>query len=429
VGSLLLVALAVLVPIATGWSVHATAHFEHTVAPLHAVWHPMAGIGTPLALLVGWHGVRHGDRLASALSWRRLLVTTYAATLAWTVSLALVYGPSGISRELNSSSEYLVTARTVHDVPAFLSTFVDRIPFSAGAAHWPIHVAGHPPAATLMFVGLVHLGLGSSFAAGCVVTLVGTTTPVAVLVTLRRLDAERTARRAVPFLVLAPAAIWVAVSGDAVFAAVAAWGLAALSVAATATRPGARWTTAIAAGLLLGLLPVLSYGLLLVGLLALAVLVLTRGWRVVPAVAVVALLPTLVLAGDGFYLWEAYPVLRQRYWDGLAPHRPPAYWTWASLGSLVLCAGPALGAGLGALVAARRTADRVTRWLVGSAAAAIVLADASQMSRAEVERIWLPFVPWLLISTAVVPERWRRPALLLQVVTALLVEHLLDTGW
>jgi hypothetical protein len=141
------------------------------------------------------------------------------------------------------------------------------------------------------------------------------------------------------------------------------------------------------------------------------------------------LLPTLGLAGFGFYLWQAYPVLHQRYWDGLAPDRPAAYWMWASVAALVLSAGPALGAGLGALAAARRTADRAVLWLVTAAASAIVLADASQMSKAEVERIWLPFVPWLLLSTALLPRRLRRPVLVLQVVTALLVEHLLDTGW
>ena len=45
--------------------------------------------------------------------------------------------------------------------------------------------------------------------------------------------------------------------------------------------------------------------------------------------------------------------------------------------------------------------------LAGAAAASVLLADASQMSKAEVERIWLPFVPWLLLSCALLPERWR----------------------
>jgi hypothetical protein len=69
------------------------------------------------------------------------------------------------------------------------------------------------------------------------------------------------------------------------------------------------------------------------------------------------------------------------------------------------------------------------RYLVGAAALSIVVADGSLMSKAEVERIWLPFVPWLLVSTALLPDRWRRPMLGAQVVVALLIEHLLDTGW
>jgi hypothetical protein len=424
-----LVALAVLVPTITRWHVLATHDWPHTVAPLHATWHPVVGVGTPFAVVLAILGVRYADALTVRLRWPSLLAVTYVATLAWTSSLALVYGAAGFSRELDSPEEYLVTARTVHDVPAFLSGFVARIPFSAAPDNWPIHVAGHPPGATLFFIALVRLGLGSSLLAGLVVTAIGSTIPVAVLVTLRSLGAEGVGRRALPFLVLAPAAIWVAVSGDAVFSAVAAWGLAGLAVAATATSPARRVCAALAGGLLLGTLPLLSYGLVLVGFLVTAVLVLARGWRLLPSVAGTAVLPTLVAAGYGFSLWAAYPVLRQRYWDGLATGRPTGYWVWASLASLVISAGPALAAGLGAVAALRRTTDRVVLWLSGAAATAVVVADLSLMSKAEVERIWLPFVPWLLLTTAMLPPRWRRPVLALQVVAALVVEHLLDTTW
>ena len=58
-----------------------------------------------------------------------------------------------------------------------------------------------------------------------------------------------------------------------------------------------------------------------------------------------------------------------------------------------------------------------------------MLADLSRMSKAEVERIWLPFVPWLLVSTALLPERWRRWGVAVQVVSALLVQQLLYTSW
>jgi hypothetical protein len=51
------------------------------------------------------------------------------------------------------------------------------------------------------------------------------------------------------------------------------------------------------------------------------------------------------------------------------------------------------------------------------------------MSKAEVERIWLPFVPWLLVACALLPERWRRAGIAVQVTVALGVQHLLFTGW
>ena len=53
--------------------------------------------------------------------------------------------------------------------------------------------------------------------------------------------------RAAPFLVLGPAAIWQCVSADALFAAVAAWGLAALAVAATVAA-AARLAWSVVAG-------------------------------------------------------------------------------------------------------------------------------------------------------------------------------------
>jgi hypothetical protein len=71
----------------------------------------------------------------------------------------------------------------------------------------------------------------------------------------------------------------------------------------------------------------------------------------------------------------------------------------------------------------------VVRWLTGAVLLVVASADASQMSKGEVERIWLPFVPWLVISAALLPEKWRRWGLLTQVVLALVIQHLLNTGW
>jgi hypothetical protein len=228
---------------------------------------------------------------------------------------------------------------------------------------------------------------------------------------------------------LGPAAVWTAVSADAVFTAVAAWGLAALAIGARRDRSRDAWAWSALAGLLLGGCCLLSYGLPLLGVLALAILAAARSWRPLPVAALVAAAVVLAFAASGFRLWEAYPVLHDRYWYGIARERPTSYWLWGNLAALCLSAGPALGAGLGGLVARRRDADRRVLLLVGAAATAVVLADLSLMSKAEVERIWLPFVPWLLLCVAVLPEHWRRLGLAVQLVVALAVQHLLFTTW
>lgn len=423
--ALLLVALAVALPLATGWEVWTRAPrsaVPDEVPPLHGWWEPkLLGPGTVPAVAIALLGWWHGPRLARRLSWGRLLLAVYAGGLAWLLALAFVDGTEGISRVLGSSYEYLPSAREVTSVHALLEGYVDRIPIDAADA-WPTHPAGHPPGALLFFVLLDRIGLGGSFAAGLVVTALAATTAVAVLVTLRALGAEEAARRVAPFLALAPAAVFMAVSADALFAAVAAWGLACLALA---TR--GRWLPwSVLAGLLLGWCVMSSYGLPLLGILAVAVLVLGRSWRPLPVAAAAALVVVLAFAAYGFAWWEAFPVLRERYWDGIAADRPASYWMWGNLAALVVCAGPLLGAGLAVL---RRSSDRVVLLLASAAVATVLVADLSQMSKAEVERIWLPFVPWLLLSVALLPQRWLRWGLLLQVGWALLVQHLLYTSW
>ena len=429
--ALVLVLVAFAVPPLFDWEVWPRAPRSigaGELAPLHGYWEPkLLGPGTLPAIAIALLGWRYAVELADRLSWRRLLLTSYVVGLAWLLALAFIDGTSGISRVLGDRYEYLRSARAVTDVHTLLSTYVDRIPYSA-PDNWPTHPAGHPPGALLFFVGLVKVGLGGDLAAGLVVTAIAATTALAVMVTLRALGAETMARRSAPFLVLAPAAVFMAVSADAVFAAVAAWGLACLAIGARATRgPAIVWS--VLAGLLLGCGVMMSYGLPLTGILALSILVLARSWLPLPIAAGTALLVVLAFAIGGFSWWEAYPVLNDRYWDGIAADRPASYWMWGNLAALVVCAGPLLGAGLAQVVALGRRADRVVLLLVSAAATAIVVADLSRMSKAEVERIWLPFVPWLMVSTALLPERWRRTGVLVQVVSALLVQQLLYTTW
>lgn len=427
--ALALIVAAMAIPAATGWQVWAN-HFP----PLHANWSPHVGPGTIPAIVIAVLAARFAGDVAARLSWRRLLIITFGTAVLWLASLALVDGPSGLGAILDSSYEYLQTARSITDVPALLHEYISRIPIDA-PDNWPTHVAGHPPGAVLFFWVLVQLGLGSWPAAGTVVLLMAATTPVAVLITLRRLGAEVSARAAAPFIVLGPAAIWMAVSADGMFAAVAAWGLCLLAISATSRRWWAIAAWAIGAGLLLGYCVMMSYGLPLLGVLAVAVLIAARAWRPLPWAVGSAMGVVLAFAAGGFVWWQAYPVLVERYWDGIATRRPLGYWIWGNLAALAFSAGPLVGSAVAAVIASVRgmrtwTAQhRVIALLAGSAAVAVLLADLSQMSKAEVERIWLPFVPWMLIATALLPERWRRFGLIAQLGFALLVQHLLFTGW
>lgn len=430
-------AAAVLVTV----SVVAGRHIEDTRGtlfvdwpPLLASWGPHVGPGTPAAVLVAVAVVAYGPALSARLPWRALLPVTWGASTAWILSLALIDGwDRGIARRLTTRYEYLQVIDRFHDIPAALRDFTRHILLDS-PDNWPAHIAGHPPAATLTFVLLDRIGLRGGGWAGMWCITVGATACVAVLVTIRALSDEALARRAAPFLVLAPAAVWMGTSADAYFAAVAAWAVALLALAVTRKSPG--W--AGASGLLFGLTCYLSYGLTLVALIAAAVLVLGRhGVRdrpalLMPLLAGLAVVPA-VFTLAGFSWWEAYHLLVTRYHQGAGGIRPYGYWVWANLACTVLVTGLATAAGLrrtGAVLARRRTAPRAgvrLAFLVSAALLALLVADLSGMSKAETERIWLPFAVWLLPSCAFLtrPRSW----LTAQAVLALLLNHLLLTGW
>ncbi|MFL9659502.1 hypothetical protein ACJ7VE_38075 [Streptomyces sp. PB17] len=416
--------------------------------PLLGRWDPHLGPGTPAALVVAAAVVAYGPAVAARLPWRALLAAAWGTALAWTWSLALVDGwERGVAGRLTTRQEYLSVIDRWHDIPATLRDFNGHILLHS-PDNWPAHVAGHPPGATLTYVLLDRIGLGGGGWAGALTLTVGATAGVAVLVTVRALAAERLARRAAPFLVLAPAAVWMGTSADGYFAAVAAWAVALLALAVTGRPLG--W--AAGSGLLFGLTCYLSYGLTLFAVVAAAVLLLgRRGVRgaarpvlFVPLLAGAAVVPVAFTAA-GFDWWEAYHLLVERYYEGAAGVRPYAYWVWANLACTVLITGLATAAGLrraGGVLVRRRVADgrgedgraRGGRaeefrlaFLVGAGLLALLAADLSGMSKAETERIWLPFALWLLAACAFLtrPRGW----LAAQAVLALLLNHLLATGW
>ncbi|OBI73583.1 hypothetical protein [Mycobacterium sp. E740] len=402
-------------------------------APIFGWRNAHVGWGTIPAILIGAAAVLWGPTLAQRLPWRAVPLVAWATSCAWAFSLAMIDGwQRGFAGRLADRHEYLTQVPTVTDIPHALRTFSDRI-LDYQPDSWITHVSGHPPGALLTFVWLDRIGLGGGAWAGLLCLLVGSSAAAAILVALHALTEENTARLAAPFVAVAPTAIWIAVSADGYFAGVAAWAIALLAVAVGRET---RWRAlaAAGAGLLFGWGIFLNYGLGLMALPALAVLMCAPDWRAAMRTAVPAVVVVLAVVGlfafVGFWWLDGYHLVQERYWQGIATDRPFQYWAWANLASVVCAIGLGSVAGLGRVfdIAAIRRRPGLHMILIG-ALAAIVFADLSMLSKAETERIWLPFTVWLTAAGALLPPRSQRWWLAANVVGALLLNHLILTNW
>ena len=120
----------------------------------------------------------------------------------------------------------------------------------------------------------------------------------------------------------------------------------------------------------------------------------------------------------------------ERYWAGIASARPFAYWVWGDLVALTCAIGVPAAVGL------RRAFDRGAlrrrsglHVLLVSFVIVVVCADLSGLSKAETERIWLPFAVWLVAAPALLPPRCHRLSLAAQAAGALVINSLLLTNW
>lgn len=405
-----------------------TREFAQT-APIFGSWLPHVGWGTPGALVIAIVVVVWGPTLAQGMQWRSLIVGAWCVAAAWAMSLAMIDGwQRGFADRLTTTPEYLSEVPGVTDIPAMLRGFSGRI-LDFQPDSWTTHVSAHPPGALLTFVWLDRIGLGGGAWAGVLCVLIGSSAAMAVLVAIRALGDEATARRAAPFLVLAPTAIWIAVSADGLYAGVAAWGLALLALAATrSTRMP--MPASVGAGVLLGFGIYLNYGLVLMGIPALAVLVIARNYRPVLGAVIGALLVATAFTVMGFWWFDGYLLVRQRYWQGIAQNRPFAYWGWANLAALVCAIGPASAAALNRVftVPALRARNAV-HVLAVACLVAVAAADSSLLSKAETERIWLPFAVWLIAAPALLPQRGHRFWLGTQAAAAVVINSLILTNW
>ncbi len=412
--------------------------------PLLAWLIPHVGPGTVLAPVVAVVVIAYGPVLAMRMRWSRLLLAAWAASFAWIVSLALIDGwQNGIVVRLEDSQEYLHDLPRVGGLGQMLSIFSDHI-LTQGQDpdqtwFWTTHVAAHPPGAFGIFVVLDRIGLSGGGPAGLFVILVGASAAAATAVTLRALGAsersaggtsigEDLARRALPFAVLFPGAVWIGVSADGLFAGVVAWGVALVALAATRYGAGAL-VCAVGGGMVLVFALYLSYGLVLAGLFPLAVLAATRRWRVLLPAAAGGAAVVAAFTVSGFWWPDGFAKVQLIYAASIAQDRPYEYFVYANLAAVLFALGPAVLAGLRRLASRPRAVPLAVTLLVAAGVVAILLADASGMSKAEVERIWLPFGVWLVLACGLLPRRQVRGWLVVQAALAIAVNSLLVMPW
>jgi hypothetical protein len=357
--------------------------------------------------------IAFGPALCDRLRWTRLVVATPAAALTWTVTLCVSSGLHAFTAPLTTRYDYLAGVPFVRGARPFLRHFTTLLP------SLPTHVKGHPPGLVLVLWLLDRLGLGAPVWAAMFVVAVGASAAAAVLLAVREVAGEATARKVAPFVVLMPGAVWLATSGDAFFTGIGAWAVAATVLATANGRR--RWS--ILAGGLWAVALLSSYGLVLLAPVAMAAALSRRRLDVLLATGATAIL-ALVLVGSatGFWWPEGLAATRRAYTQGFAATRSPWVFVWLNVTAVAIAAGPALAPAL-------RRARGPAAVLAFGAMAGLVVADLSLLSKGEVERIWLPWLPWLAVATAALPTAGRRAWLSSQAATAVGLQLALRSPW
>ncbi len=360
---------------------------------------------------------------------RWVIAAAAVGASAFATLLALTDGLDGLRYGAQHKTEYLATLSTKPPAGEFVRTFLARLD------NYSVHVRGHPPGFVLVLKFLHVVGLGGVWPVVLLSVISAGVVAAAVLVTVRAIAGDEWMRRCAPLLIVAPYAIWMVTSADAFYTAVAATGVAALAEGVTRPRRQSVWF-GLAAGLLLGSLLFLTYlGALLVILPAVIVIaalvqlkrgaatsLLTAGIAAVAAGAVIA-----AFRVAGFWWLDGVTATKRQYAVGTAQFREWGYFKYGNIGAAMFAIGPLTVAGFGTL------RNRRMWLLVGAAGAGLLVSHLSQYTKAEVERIWLLFYPWLVIAGAAMmtrSRRWLTPALVgAQAACAVVLQAALVTKW
>jgi len=352
---------------------------------------------------------------AERLPWRTLLVAIPLAAAAWTASITLAEGTEGFTRGPAHWTEYGADVPAVRADPSgFLRTFTEDL------ERYEVHVRAHPPGMVLLLAGFDALGLDIHWTEAALVIAAASSATAALLIVVRNVADEAAARAVAPFLVLSPAAIWIATSADGLYGGIAVWSAAAF-VVASASRGRRRVGLSVIGGLLMGAGLLGTYGLVLSALAPALVAGARRAWTVIAvgtfagSAVIVAMLPF------GFWYLDGFAATVHEY-RTLDLERPWWYFAFANIAAWSLALGPAVVAGLVQL------RDRRVWLAVGGGVGAAALAHVSMLSKGEVERIWLPFTLLVLPAAGALVER-QRLWLAAQVATACAIVGTATTNW
>ena len=421
------------------WSVVWGRRFERRerriklgAAPFVGRWHVHVTPALLAVLLVVAAQVLAGRVLLPRLCDRLVLLWSAVAAVIFAFALAAADGFSAVLAPVVDPNEYW---SNLIDLPP-AATMLRRFNTYDFLVVRSVHLRGHPPGFILLLKGLRTIGLGAPWVAGAL-SFIGVAMLVcAVGVTTRVVAGSPAMRRMLPFLTVAPFAVWLGTSADALYSGVAATGIACVAIGVRRERTRAQLAFGSAAGVILGSALFLTYGAATLAPLVVAVAIVPRNFRRTFRVglAVIGGMVAVYLgfSANGFSWFRGLRLTNKFYWNGSAYFRTWTYFLLANIAVLLVALGPAVVAGIATLREARV-------WIVvGGALVCLLIAEGSQYSKGEVERIWLLFMPWLVPATAVlgvrraaddasvpVPIGW----LIAQVTFAIVLQVTLRSKW
>jgi hypothetical protein len=329
-------------------------------------------------------------------------------------SKVFLHGPHG---SFESAFEYLLALGVMKlGVAHYLRHFAALLPLTT------THVKGNPPGP---LIALHLLGIGSAAGLAWLCILVGSLCAPLAYDLGRVLGDERRGRVAGVLTAFSPCMLLFGVtSADYVFATMG------VAVACLLVRPGTRWL--IAGSIAAALASFFSWLLLAIPAWAAAVAARRMGWRRAALVCLACFVAVAVWNGIlwvayGYDPFSAFAATHRFYVHGVATERPYAFWLFGSPAAWGAMLGlPVLWLSLRAL--AVRDDAALATW------ALVLVAALLGFTKAETERVWLPFVPLACVAAAAaLPARFSRVgfrALLGALVAqGLVVEVLFFTTW